>query len=164
MTAQGSTGRLLAKLVSSVPATISPADARARIAAYYASYAAGDVAGREALFSDDCLVEDPAGYVVARGAEALHRFFVEGIPPDWSVAFRLDRVAVVGNEAVATTLSVIDAGARGGLENVVTTHFVFDDAGLIRSLRTFFDADSMNDPAPNDPASNDSAPNDPRTH
>lgn len=145
MTAQGSAGRLLAKTVSAVPATISPPDVRERIAAYYASYATGDVAGREALFSDDCHFEDPAGRVVASGAAALHRFFTEGIPPDWSVTFRLDRVAVVGNEALATSLSVIDAGARGGVENIVNAHFVFDDAGLIRSVRTFFDAESMND-------------------
>jgi hypothetical protein len=147
MTATGPVGRVLARVAAAVPSTIEPDDVRARVAAYYASYATGDVAGREALFSADGHFEDPAGRVVADGPEGLHSFFTEGIPPDWTVAFHLQRVAVVGNEALATALTVIDAGERGGLENLVNAHFLFDEAGLIRSVRTFFDAESMTDVA-----------------
>jgi hypothetical protein len=147
VTAEGKVGRLLAKTVTGVPTTVTPEHVRAQIASYYGSYVEGDVAAREALFSGDCHFEDPAGRVVADGSAELHSFFTQGIPPDWTVVFHLQRVAVVGNEAMATSLSVIDAGARGGLENIVNAHFVFDEAGLIRSVRTFFDAESMNDPA-----------------
>ena len=148
MISPNSSGRILAKLVASVPASVDPATVRERIGAYYASYAAGDVAGREALFATDCSFEDPAGRVVATGREPMHRFFTEVLPADWSIAFELHRVAVVGDEALATTTMTLRAGQRTPVEVVVQSHFVLAASGLIRSVRTFFDEVAMRDVPP----------------
>jgi len=155
MIGPNSSGRLLAKLVSSVPATVEPSTVRERVGAYYDSYRTGDLAGREALFADDCHLEDPAGRVVATGRRTLHEFFARSIPADWSIMFRLDRVAVVGNEALATTTLTLHAAgdpARTPVDVIVNTHFVFTDAGTIGSLRTFFDEESMRDSDVEQPA------------
>lgn len=143
-----SSGRILARLVSSVPATVDPGDVRTTVAAYYASYADGDIARREALFAADCRVEDPAGNVVATDRDSLHRFFTEVLPSSWSISFRLDRVAVVGNEALATSTMTLAIPGRVPVEVVVDAHVVLDDRGLIRSLRMFFDEAAMRDAEP----------------
>jgi len=140
-----SSGRILAKLVSSVPATVDPSIMRERITAYYISYATADVTGREALFAPDCHFEDPAGRVVATDRKSLHLFFTEVLPASWSITFRLDRIAVVGNEALSTSTMTLRAAQRTPVEVVVNAHFVFSDSGLIRSVRTFFDAAAMRD-------------------
>jgi steroid Delta-isomerase len=140
-----SSGQGLVRLVESLPAANSSAFLRGRVAAYYDSYASGDLAGRAALFAAPCHFEDPAGHVVATDQESLHAFFATGIPAHWSIAFRLDRLAVVADEALATTTLTLRAGERPPTTVLVNAHFVFDTAGLIRSLRTFFDVDAMSD-------------------
>jgi hypothetical protein len=140
-----SSGRILAKLVTSVPATVDPATVRARIADYYASYSTGDVAGREALFASECRFEDPAGRIVATDRGSLHGFFTDVLPASWSIAFRLDRVAVVGHEALATSTMTLAAPERTPVEVVVNAHFVLDGSGLIQTVRTFFDEGAMRD-------------------
>jgi ketosteroid isomerase-like protein len=144
----GSSGRMLARLVAAVPATVDQATVRARVAAYYASYDTGDVAAREALFADTCRVEDPAGRVVATGRAELHGFFTATLPADWSIRFRLDRVAVVGDEALATTTMTLRIPQRTPVEVLVNAHFVFTAPGLVTSLRMFFDAAAMRDAGP----------------
>ena len=69
----------------------------------------------------------------------------QGIPPHWSIGFRLDRTAVVGQEAVATSALMLRIGDREPVEVIVNAHFVFADSGLIRSLRMFFDEAAMTD-------------------
>lgn len=145
MIGPNSSGRILAKLVTSVPSTVDPSAVRACIAAYYASYTTGDVAAREALFAGDCHFEDPAGRVVATDRDSLHAFFAEVLPATWSIAFRLDRVAVVGNEALSTSTMTLRAPERTPVEVIVNAHFVLADSGLIRLVRTFFDEDAMRD-------------------
>jgi hypothetical protein len=143
--APDSSGRLLAKVVAAVPATVDPADVRARVAAYYASYAAGDVEEREALFAPVCRFEDPAGRVVATDRASLHRFFTETLPSSWSITFELERVAVVGNEALATSTMTLRAADRPAVEMTLNAHFLLDDSGLFRTVRTFFDEHAMRD-------------------
>ncbi len=138
-----SAGRVLAKVVASVPATVDPTYVRRCIATYYATYAVRDPDTRESLFADNCRFEDPAGRIVATDRASLHRFFTEFVPPTWSIAFHLDRVAVVGNEALATTVMRLDIADRTPVDVMVNAHFTFTDAGLIGSVRTFFDEDAM---------------------
>jgi SnoaL-like protein len=145
MIGPNSSGRILAKLVSSVPATIDPATVRDRITAYYASYDPLDVAAREALFAPDCRFEDPAGNLVATDQASLHHFFTDVLPATWMISFRLDRVAVVGNEALATATMRLQADQRTPVEVVVNAHFAFTDTGLIRSARMFFDEAAITD-------------------
>jgi ketosteroid isomerase-like protein len=143
-----SSARSLAKLVASIPTTVDPSTVRACITAYYASYATGDLSARESLFADPCHFEDPAGHVVATDRASLHRFFTETIPANWSIDFRLDRVAVVGNEALATSTMTLRAAQRTPADVIVNAHFVISDSGLIHTVRTFFDEESMKDSTP----------------
>jgi SnoaL-like protein len=140
-----SSGRSLVRLVASVPAATAPDVLRARIAAYYDSYATQDLTGREALFAATCRFEDPAGHVVADDRASLHEFFVTGIPAHWSITFALERIAVVGDEALATVTLSLQVADRTPTAVLVNTHFAFDDRGLIASARTFFDAEAMTD-------------------
>lgn len=151
MIGPGSSGRLLAKLVAAVPATVDPSTLRDHITAYYLSYTTGDVAGREALFAPDCHFEDPAGRVVATDRESLHHFFTDVLPATWSITFRLDRVAVVGNEALSTSTMTLRAAQRVPVEVIVNAHFAFAESGLIQQVRTFFDEAAMQDIETADP-------------
>ena len=147
MIAERSSGRALVRLAASVPAASAPEVLRARIAAYYDSYLAQDVAGRETLFADTCRFEDPAGQVVATDRASLHTFFVDGIPAHWSITFALERIAVVGDEALATVTLSLRVADRTPTAVLVNAHFVFDGDALITSVRTFFDAEAMTDEA-----------------
>jgi ketosteroid isomerase-like protein len=140
-----SSGQGLARLCASVAAASPPELLRGRVAAYYASYATGDLAAREALFAEDCRFEDPAGNIVAGDRESLHAFFDGGIPAHWSTTFRLDRTAVVGDEALATATLTLRVGERPPVQVIVNAHFAFDAAGLISRVRTFFDEGAMTD-------------------
>jgi hypothetical protein len=60
----------------------------------------------------------------------------------------LDRTAVVGQEALATSTLILRVGDREPVEVIVNAHFVFADSGLIRSLRMFFDEAAMTDVLP----------------
>lgn len=140
-----SSGHGLARLVASVPAATPAPILRRAVAAYYESYRTHDLAGRAALFAPACRFEDPAGHVVATDHDSLRDFFASGIPAHWAITFALERVAVVGDEALATTLLTLRAGDRPPTEVLVNAHFVFTADGLIESVRTFFDEDGMTD-------------------
>jgi steroid delta-isomerase len=143
MIGASSSGRVLAKIVASVPATVAPSVVRERVEAYYASYSSRDIPAREALFAPDCRFEDPAGRVVATDRSSLHQFFTRALPASWSIAFALERVAVVGNEALATSVLSLQADQRAPVGVIVNSHFVLSSSGLIESVRTFFDEAAM---------------------
>jgi hypothetical protein len=143
--AADSSGRALARVVAAQPTAVAAEAVRERIAAYYRSYSPVDLAAREALFADECRFEDPAGAVVATDRASLHAFFAEGIPAHWVINFRLDRVAVVGQEALSTSTLTLRVGPRAPVEVIVNAHFVFDEDALITSVRTFFDEHGMTD-------------------
>ena len=112
---------------------------------YFASFAAKDVDGRLQLFADDAWFEDPAGQLVASNRDGLRAFWVDLIPSDWDVRFTLERVAVVGDEAIGTATMRLCAGSRTPVDVLVNCHFVFDADGRIRQYRAFFDAESITD-------------------
>jgi hypothetical protein len=145
-----SSGRILAKVVSSVPATVAASVVRERVGAYYESYTSRDIPAREALFAPDCHFEDPAGRVVATDRESLHVFFTQALPSSWSVTFALERVAVVGNEALATSVLTLRADERTPVKVTVNSHFMLSSSGLIESVRTFFDEAAMTEEATSD--------------
>jgi ketosteroid isomerase-like protein len=143
-----SSGRILARIVSSVPATVADSVVRERVSAYYESYSSRDIPAREALFAPDCHFEDPAGRVVATDRESLHAFFTQALPESWSITFALERVAVVGNEALATSILRLQADERTPVSVTVNSHFAFSNSGLIQSIRTFFDEAAMTEETP----------------
>jgi hypothetical protein len=140
-----SSGRVLARLVASLESPVPPEHVRGVVAGYYASFADGDLTGREALFAPSLTFEDPAGRVVATDHASLHSFFTELLPASWSLDFRLERVAVVAGEALATTTMRLAVPDRVPVEVVVNAHFVLDGSGLITSVRVFFDEEAMHD-------------------
>ena len=100
---------------------------------------------RVALFADDVRFEDPAGHLAASGRAALRAFWADAVPADWDVGFTLERVAVVGDEAMATAMMQLRAGTRSPVAVLVNCHFVFDGEGRVAAYRAFFDAESITD-------------------
>jgi len=147
MIAPDSAGRLMAKIAAGVPGTAGAAHVRATIAAYYASYAEDepDLDARAALFAPGCRFEDPAGRVVAEDREALRHFFTQVVPDGWTFRFRLERVAVVGDEAVSTSVLTVHGPGRTPVEAIIDAHWVFASNGLVAGVRTFFDEEALRD-------------------
>jgi ketosteroid isomerase-like protein len=130
--------------VARVPATVARASIEGSVARYFASFAANDVDARLDLFADAVRFEDPAGQLVASSRAELRAFWVEAVPHDWDVRFTLERVAIVGDEALATATMSLRAGTRAPAEVVVNCHFVFRSGdGRIVQYRAFFDAASI---------------------
>jgi ketosteroid isomerase-like protein len=140
-----SSGTPVARLVARVPASLTRERIADAVGRYFASFAAKDVNGRLQLFADDARFEDPAGQLVASSRDGLLAFWVDLIPSDWDVRFILERVAVVGDEAMSTATMWLRAGSRTPVDVLVNCHFVFDADGRIRQYRAFFDAESITD-------------------
>jgi steroid delta-isomerase len=113
------------------------------VVAYFASFGERDVEGRLALFAAGVVFEDPAGRVVASDPAGLREFWVERIPADWEIVFTLERVAIVGDEALATATMRLRAGPKLPVDVLVNCHLVFDANRQITSFRAFFDRDSI---------------------
>jgi ketosteroid isomerase-like protein len=134
---------IVSTLASRVPATQTREHISGAITCYFASFQTREVDVRLELFADEVRFEDPAGYTVASNRAALRRFWLETIPTDWDVRFVLDRVAVVGDEALATATMTIDAPDTLPVDVVVNCHFAFGRDGRIRTYRAFFDRESI---------------------
>lgn len=119
-------------------------DAERILRVYTEGFATRDVEAQLALFAEDATFEDPAGTLRGSSKDAL-RTFLNALPTDWSLVFTLQRVALVGNEAIATYNVVLTAGANTPSRLLVNSHVVFNDAGLITSLRTFFDEHAISE-------------------
>jgi ketosteroid isomerase-like protein len=131
-------------MMADVPAVNTRAHIESVLRAYTATWASGDVAGRLALFGDDAFFEDPASVLRASGRAEIVAAFA-ALPPTWDLSFEFVRVAVVGDEALATYVLTLQAGDASTSELLVNSHVVFGPDGLIRSIRTFFDAESITD-------------------
>jgi steroid delta-isomerase len=92
-----------------------------------------------ALFAPDATQEDPVGAPVNRGHDALGAFF-DATAAKMDIALSPTAPAIVaGNEAIAFLQVHIGSGAERVLMAPIVEHFVFDDDGLITSLRAFLD-------------------------
>jgi len=141
----GSSGPGVARLAAGVPARHAREVLLSSITTYFSSFGAADVETRIALFADEMVFEDPAGRHVASDVAGLRAFWVEKIPPDWKVAFTLERAAIVGDEALATATMHLRAGEKSSVDVLVNCHFAFDQDGRIVSFRAFFDEQSIVD-------------------
>ena len=142
MTAESS-GPGVARIAASVPAVHPRPRLEVAVGAYFSSFTAKDVETRLALFADDVVFEDPAGRLIASDPDGLRAFWVDTIPSDWEVTFTLERVAIVGDEALATATMRLRAGEKSPVDVLVNCHLVFDAAGRIERFRAFFDAESI---------------------
>jgi steroid delta-isomerase len=92
-----------------------------------------------ALFTPDATHEDPVGAPANRGHDALGAFF-DATAAKMDIALEPTAPAIVaGNEAIALLQVHIGSGPERVLLAPIAEHLVFDDAGLITSLRAFFD-------------------------
>ncbi len=109
-----------------------------RLEAYRSAYEARDVDGMLALFADDAEVVAAPG--TFRGKAALRKLF------EWDV--RMSPTATVRDAGLGVLVSgrtvvwerELDLTAEGvGYVEKAATMLIFDDAGLIRQVRSYYD-------------------------
>ena len=118
---------------------ITPEHVRDVVDRYCKAQADKDRVAWLALFAPDATQEDPVGAPVHQGHEALGAFFD-------ATAAKMDIVLsatappiVAGNEAIAFLQVHIGSGSERVLLAPIVEHLVFDEAGLITSIRAFLD-------------------------
>lgn len=112
---------------------------------YIAAVAAGDVDAVMALYGADPVVEDPIGSEPKRGRDEVRAFYqgVVDMGVKLSMA-RLGPVCCVGNEAAFMFRIDVDLGETT-MSMATADTMVFDDAGLIVSMRAYADGEANPD-------------------
>jgi ketosteroid isomerase-like protein len=114
----------------------------ARIRAYAAAWAARDRDAWLRTFAADATQEDPVGSPIRRGQREIGDFWDREMARYTSIEIVPREIFVIGHEAamVWTINGVTEAGAVsfGGVDV-----FRFDDAGLISSVRAFWERDAL---------------------
>jgi len=99
----------------------------------------GDFEGTTRLFAEEATVEDPVGSPVHAGREAIQAFYKASAG---SIALVLEgSVRTAGNEGACAMV----ARPRGadGVRIETLDAMVFDDDGLIRSMRAYWSPDTI---------------------
>jgi steroid delta-isomerase len=110
----------------------------AAIETYCRAQSEQDSEAWSALFADDVFHEDPVGLRENRGKDHVTGPFWEEIVRNDVRIWLTDTVIVCGNEALAImACEVGPAGNRRKMAPVVD-QFVFDEAGLMTSVRGFY--------------------------
>jgi len=112
---------------------------------YVELVSAGDTDGVLELFADDCWIEDPIGTEKKVGKDALREFY-DGIKAlDVTPAMtRIGPVCVCANEAAFQFRIDIDLG-EAKIAMTSTDTMVFDEAGMIVSMRAYADGEANPD-------------------
>ena len=112
------------------------------IRAYAASWAARDREAWLRTFATDATQEDPVGVPVRRGHGEIGEFWDREMAREQSIEIAPREIFVAGHEAsmVWTINGVTDEGAVS-FDGVDV--FQFDDAGLISSVRAFWERSSL---------------------
>jgi steroid delta-isomerase len=110
---------------------------------FLATFPADDLDARVALFAEDAIMDDPVGVRTASNRDELQTFFSNVA---FSIIFTPQRRIVSGDEAILVSTLTIENGS-GHLELDTVTHFRFNGAGLIESLRIFFDDSCLHKPS-----------------
>ena len=124
---------------AAIPASVDRARIERTVTAYLASYAGNDIAGRAALFADDVVAEEPVGTPPIEGLAALKAFWQGSRDAGWSVANRLRRIVVNGDEACIVFESELSVPGQGSVSLEVFETLAFDGEGRIRRLRAYTD-------------------------
>ena len=125
---------------AAIPAAVSRASVARVVATYLESFAAGDMAARETLFADDCIIEEPVGTAPIYGKDDLVAFWKATADAGWKVRNELQRLIVHGNEAAVLFRSVLEVEGQGSVSLDVFETLVFDETGRISRLRAYNDA------------------------
>ena len=111
----------------------------AAIEAHCRTLSSRDKDGWLALWASDTVLEDPVGVDTYRGLDSLRTTFWKLIEDLSPMKLWLEReVIVCSSEAIAILHGVVTRG--GALRKVgpIVDHFVFDEAGKIKSMRAFW--------------------------
>jgi len=114
----------------------------ATLRAYAGAWAAKDRIAWLDAFADSATQEDPIGSPVRRGRGEIGEFWDAAMAAYDSIEIVPREIFVIGHEAVMVwTINGVVAGGAVSFEGVDV--FRFDDAGLISSVRAFWDRDAL---------------------
>jgi steroid delta-isomerase len=117
----------------------TPEHVRSVIDRYCAAEADKDRDAWLGLFAPDATQEDPVGAPANKGHAALGAFF-DATAAKMDIALSPTAPPIVaGNEGIAFLQAHIGTGPERVLLAPIVEHLVFDDDGLITSVRAFFD-------------------------
>ena len=108
------------------------------IRAYAASWGARDRDGWLRTFATDATQEDPVGVPVRRGHREIGEFWDREMARYGSIEIIPREIFVIGHEA-AMVWTINGATDEGAVSFDGVDVFQFDDAGLIRSVRAFWE-------------------------
>lgn len=116
----------------------NPQHIRDTMALYLEKVDAGDVDAIVALFAPDAVVEDPVGAAPHQGAQAIDRFYRQGLGAMNVNATLTGPVRVTGNGCGAMPFRIdIMGGASPGSIEVIDV-MEFNDDGLICSMKAYW--------------------------
>lgn len=136
-------GSFVRTVFDSVPVPVSRERILDTLARFQATYAMPNLERRLALFADDIALDDPAGLPRARGRVELEAFFRSTFDNGVRIVRRPVQTIVVGAEAIERYDMTLEKDGLDPQTLPHTVHYVFDEAGLIRSMRVFFDLESV---------------------
>lgn len=116
--------------------TLTPEHMQAVVAAYVRALNASDLEAIVSLYTDDALVEDPAGSTPKRGQGEIRAFYDRSLKLKLQVALEGPIRAVAGEAAFAFSVSFEANGRRTTVHPIDL--FRFNEAGLIVQMRAFF--------------------------
>jgi steroid delta-isomerase len=123
--------------------TADAATIRSAVEAYPGAFSRRD---REALlqvFAEDAWIEDPVGSPRHEGREALRSFFDQTRSMADTIELRLTGpIRVAAGECAFPMQALPDLGGTRFVMDIIDV-MTFDDAGLITTMRAFFDAAEM---------------------
>lgn len=136
-------GSFIQTVYDSVPKTLSREQVLGTLEALQRTYDNPNLENRFALFADDIVIEDPAGLLRGAGRAGMEAFFRSTFDNGVRINRRPMERIVVGNEAIERSAMTLE---KDGLEPhplAHVVHYVLDDRAKIRSMRVFFDMDSI---------------------
>lgn len=138
-----SIGSFIREVYARVPATVPRQRIEAALDAFQRTYDQPDLLQRFVLFSDDIVLEDPAGLVRATGKAELEAFFRSTFDNGVVITRRLAERIIVGDQAIERFNMRLE---KAGLAPETLPHialYEFNRSGLICNLRVYFDLDSI---------------------
>ena len=123
--------------------TADAATIRATVDAYCAAFTEGDREAYTGLFAEDGWIEDPVGSPRLVGREAIGGFFDQSSSMADSIELRLTGpVRVAAGECAFPMQARPDIGGTTFCVDIIDV-MTFDDAGLITTMRAFWDPAEM---------------------
>ena len=111
---------------------------------YLRAYEERDFATCGAMFAEDAVFEDPVGGRRFDGIDQI-RVFLHGAPPEITIKADLHKVVECGSDAMFHYEMEITGWRENPISIEVFETIAIDEAGKIKSLRAFWNEDSIVD-------------------